>query len=250
MSDDIYLDGRHYDGMFSGQGEDLPFWTALAGKYGDPILELACGTGRVTLHLVQQGFQVTGIDNAEAMLAEAREKAAAAGLPVSWVEADMAHFSLDRRFRLIILPFNALCHLLTLAEFEGCMESVRAHLAPGGRFAIDVFVPKMELLVNRPGERSSFSEYQDPDGDGLITVTEAYTYEPDTQIKRITTYHRLPNQEEVEGQLNMRMYFPQELDALLRYNGFEIEAKYGRYDLAPFGPNSEKQLIVCAKTIP
>jgi len=243
---DIYLDGRHYDQLFTNGSEDLPFWISQANQYGDPILELACGTGRIAVALAQVGFNVTGIDNAEGMLREARRKSAEAGVEVEWVKADMRDFDLGKAFSLIILPFNTLCHLLDLGDFEACLASVRNHLAPNGRFVIDVFVPKMELLINKPDERYPFSEYDDPDGRGRIAVTESYVYESDTQIKRIKTYHSIPGEDaEIEGELNMRMYFPQELDALLKYNGFVLECKYGSYDQTAFDIESEKQLIVC-----
>jgi len=77
---DIYLDGRHYDQLFTNGSEDLPFWIRQANQYGDPILELACGTGRITVTLAQAGFNVRGIDNAEGMLGEARRKSAEAGV--------------------------------------------------------------------------------------------------------------------------------------------------------------------------
>jgi hypothetical protein len=158
----------------------------------------------------------------------------------------MRDFSLDRTFSLIILPANALCHLLYLSDFEACLASVRKHLAAEGRFIVDVFVPKMELLVDRPGERSVFSEYDDPAGGGKIVVTQSYVYEPHTQIRRIKTYHPIPGQDgEIEGELNMRMYFPQELDALIKYNGLQIEHKYDSCEQTAFGPGSEQQLIVC-----
>lgn len=244
--DDIYLDGRHYDRLFAGVREDLPFWISLANKNGDPILELACGTGQVTLALAQAGFSVTGIDTSEGMLKEAWRKSEEAGAIVEWVKADMRDFNLDRAFSLIILPANSLWHLLDPSDFEACLANVRKHLAPYGRFAIDVFVPKMELLINNPGERSRFSEYDDPDGTGRIVVTQSYVYESDTQIKRVKTYHSIPGEgEEIEGELNLRMYFPQELDALVKYNGFVLECKYGRYDQTAFDAASEKQLVVC-----
>jgi SAM-dependent methyltransferase len=242
--DHLYHDGRRYDRIFAAT-EDLPFWSRLAAQQGGPILELACGTGRVTIALAQQGLRVTGLDNAAAMLAEAARKGVDAGVDVTWVAADMRHFALHEIFALIILPANTLCHLLTTADFVACMACVKQHLAPNGRFVIDVFVPRMELLVNRPGERFPFAEYEDPDGRGPITVTESYTYEPDTQIKRITTHQQMPDGTEFAGKLNMRMYFPQELDALLRYNGFVIEKKYGAYNRAPFDRHAEKQLLIC-----
>jgi SAM-dependent methyltransferase len=244
--DDIYLDGRHFDRLFAGTSPDLGFWLSLAATHGDPILELGCGTGRVAIPLAQRGFRVTGIDRSEAMLQQARTKSAQANANVEWLEADIRDLHLDQAFALIIIPNNTLCHLLDLGDFEACMACVRSHLAPCGRFAIDVFVPKPELLINRPGERLPFSEYDDPDGKGRIVVTESYVYEADTQIRRVRTHTSIPGEDkEVEGRLDLRMYFPQELDALLKYNGFVIKGKYSSYDLRPFDAESEKQLIVC-----
>ena len=244
--DHIYRDGRHFDQLFAGANQDLAFWIGQAEQHGDPILELACGTGRVTVPLARQGFKMTGLDNSEAMLNEARRKSSAANVEIEWIEADMCDFDLAKTFSLIILPNNTLCHLLSLDDFEACLASVKKHLARGGKFVVDVFVPKVELLVEVPGERFPFSEYDDPDGRGRIVVTESYVYEPDTQIKRITIHHAIRGEEEIEGELNMRMYFPQELDALVKYNGFVIDDKYGDYDHTAFGTQSEKQLMVCA----
>jgi hypothetical protein len=140
-----------------------------------------------------------------------------------------------------------------MGDIEACLANVMKHLAPNGRFIIDVFVPKMELLIKVPGERFPMSEYDDPDGRGRIIVTESYVYESDTQIKRIKTFHAIPGEAaEIEGELNMRMYFPQELDAVLKYNGFVIEHKFGGNDQTAFDAGSEKQLVVCrlAKSSP
>jgi hypothetical protein len=181
------------------------------------------------------------------MLEEAVRKACVAGAETTWLNADIRDFDLGRLFALIILPSNNICHLLTRSDLEACLSSVKRHLAPSGRFIVDVFVPKMELLVDQPGVRFPFGEYDAPDGSGRIVVNETYDYEPDTQIKRVTTWHAVPGiEKEVSSPLDMRMYFPQELDALLEYNGFTIEHKYGDYDGAPFGRESEKQIIVCS----
>ena len=87
--------------------EDLPFWQSLARWQGDPILELGCGTGRVLLPLAEAGHTVYGIDNAPNMLSFLRQR-----IPpeledhIHLFEADMTHFSIDERFRLILLPCN------------------------------------------------------------------------------------------------------------------------------------------------
>jgi SAM-dependent methyltransferase len=243
----IYRNGRHYDAMFPGVGNFLAFWLRQAQAYGDPILELACGTGRITIPLAQQGFRVTGLDNSDNMLQEARKKAAAISTAVEWVKADMRDFDLGQRFSLIILAANTLCHLLYLADFEATMACVRRHLKPDGKFIIEVFVPDPALLLDEPGTRSSFAEYQDPNGRGQIVVTESRVYEADTQISRITTHHAIPGeQEEQIGRLDMRMYFPQELDALLKYNGFHIQDKFGSFEQTPFDAQAQHQIIICA----
>ncbi len=242
----IYQDGRHYDCLFEDSDADLAYWKSLVQQYGDPVLELACGTGRVSIPLAQAGYRVTGVDMAEGMLREARRKSAQAGVDVTWVRADMRDFDLGRKFSLIFIPANALCHLLDVPDVEAFLACVRAHLKPDGVFAIEVFVPKVELLLDKPGERFPFSEYEDPEGRGQIVVTHSYVYEPDTQNKRIKTYTAIPGEaEEIEEELDMHMFFPRYLAVLLKYNGFEMEARYGDYDRSEFGPESEKQLVVC-----
>ena len=242
--DHIYRDGRHYDRLF-GQPY-MPFWLDLARRAGGPILELGCGTGKIAIPLAEAGFAVTGLDLSEAMLAEARAKTRGRDLPIQWVHGDMTRFSLDRRFSLIILPSNNLCHLLSLEEVEGCFGCVRDHLAADGRFAIDVFVPSLKLLGRDSSHVEVMSEYDDPDGRGRVVVTATSIYEADTQIKRNITRQRFPDGTEVLGHLDLRTFFPQEVEALLKYNGFRILRKYGDYRGAEFGKCSGQQLIVTA----
>jgi SAM-dependent methyltransferase len=246
--DQIYQDGRHYDRLF-GPPQPLPaFWFEAAATYGDPILELACGTGRIILPLAAQGHEVTGIDLSTSMLAEAQRKSQAAGLPIALRLADMRHFDLEQQYHLVILANNALCHLQTLADFEACMASIHRQLAAEGRLIVEVFVPNLELLLLTADQRTPFARYDDPDGAGEIVVTQTAWYDPATQIRHNTTYYRFPGQrEEVAGTLDMRMYFPQELDALLHYNGFAIEQKFGGFDRRPFDATASTQLVILTK---
>ena len=248
-NDQLYQDGRHYDRLYASSRPLPRFWFEVAAAYGNPILELACGTGRITLPLAAQGHQLTGIDLSTAMLAEAQRKGRAAGLAVEWRLADMRNFALGCTFKLAILAANALCHLLTPADFAACMAAVRHHLAAEGRFIVEVFVPDIQLLAIPADERRSFGQFEDPDGAGQTVVTYTARYDPVTQIRHTTTYYRYPGQtEEVTGTLPMRMYFPQELDALFRYNGFSIEHKYGGFDRRPFDASFETQLFILTKS--
>ena len=244
MSDFVYLDGWRYDEMF-GDADDLPFWLEQAGQHGGPILELACGTGRVAIPLAEAGFEVSGIDLSPVMLATAAEKAARRGVDVNWVQGDIRDFHLDQTFSQVIFPANTLCHLYTVSDLERCLAAVRRHLRPSGHFIVDVFVPDLYILTRDPDTRAYLAEYRDEAGDRVM-VFGSDRYEPDTQINRVELYRRIgEDDEELLGLLPMRMYYPQELDALLRYNGFPIEHKYGTYDAGPFGPESRQQLVVC-----
>ena len=236
-----YYDGRHSD--VTNVLNDLPFWSEQAQTCGDPILELACGTGRVTLFLAKEGFKVAGIDVSNTMLAHAKKKDDKN--LVKWIKGDIRDFDLGERYALIIFPFNTICHLYESEDLEGCLSCVKRHLKQGGRFVIDVFNPDLSFLIRDPEKRHPHAEYPDPDGKGKIFVTESNVYDSAAQINRITLYYKLPGQaEEVTDTLNMRIYFPQEIDALLRCNGFVIEKKYGDCDRSPFGPGSKKQIIV------
>ena len=242
----IYQNGEHYDHMWLGGGaEYLQFWVGQARCWDGPILELGSGTGRIAIPLARGGHQVTGLEQAPSMLERARRKAAKAGVEVEWVAGDMRGFALERRFGLIILPHNTLCHLLTLADFEACAASVLRHLKDGGRFIVEVFVPDLAMLLETADRRQLFARYEDPGGGGEIVISYTSRYDAAAQIKHNTTYCQYPGRKDEEaGSLDMRIYFPQELDALFKYSGFEYQRKLGDFDGRPFGAASTKQICI------
>jgi ubiquinone/menaquinone biosynthesis C-methylase UbiE len=225
--------------------EDISFYSRQARTYGEPVLELACGTGRITIPIAEQGIKITGLDISEPMLSQARKKAAAKGVSVEWVRADCRDFKLGNKFRLIFFPFNSITHLHDLKSIEACFSCVRRHLTRDGRFIIDVFVPAMGILMRDQSKRYPVAEYPDPDGKGTVTITESNVYDSAAQMNRIKWYYSVGGGKEFIKENNMRMFFPQELDALLKYNGFVIENKFGDYGEAHFSSDSGKQLVVC-----
>ena len=174
--DAIYRDGAHYDRMF-GRGY-VEFWLSQARISGDPILELGCGTGKLSIALAEAGSSVAGLDNSPALL----QFAASKNDDVQWIEGDMRNFELNERFALIMLPSNNLGHLHTPEDFEGCIRSVKRHLVPGGVFVIDVFVPNLNLLLRDAEEEYVLDEYDSPEGRGRVRVMARSHYESTTQI--------------------------------------------------------------------
>lgn len=240
----IYANGRQYDRMYPENPEKARFWLSLAREHGEPILELACGTGRVMLPLAAAGFDVWGIDSAEPMLKEARRKATERSVNFNLELGDIRAFDLHQRFPLILLTSNSICHLTTLDEFEQLAACVRKSLTPKGVFVVEVFVPDVNALAVPVDELRPFASYEDPDGAGRIDLVYSSRYDPSTQIKHNTLFRVGPNGvNQSVGELPMRIYFPQELDALFRYNGFRV-SKFGDLHRSPFTDRSPVQLFL------
>ncbi len=241
----LYRDGRHYDIQHSNFKKDIPFYLDQARKYGDPILELACGTGRITIPIANEGFNITGLDISEGMLEKAKENARKKKLSIKWIRDDVRTFNLKRKFSLIIFPFNSIAHLHDLESIDSCFTRVRKHLKNNGRFIIDMFNPDLIRLIRNPKKRFPVVKYPDPDSKATVVITENNSYDAAKQINYITWHYKI-GKKEYSYALNMRIFFPQELDALLIHNGFAIEAKYGNFQYSKFKPKSEKQIMICS----
>ena len=124
---------------YSPLGEaELAWYLRHARETGGPVLGLACGTGRLLAKLAEAGFDTTGLDLTETMLAIARTNVEAldpgARLRVTLVKGDMSAFDLGKKFAQIHVADNSFRELATREEMLACLGGVRAHLAPGGRF--------------------------------------------------------------------------------------------------------------------
>lgn len=241
----LYDDGADYDRLNMGadSGAEADFYAACCPP-GGSVLELACGTGRLTTPLAERGFAVTGLDNSEAMLTAAEAKAAASGTTVELICADMRDFDLGRTFDLIFLPNNSLGHLHTLPDITACFAAVRWHLADGGRFALEMFNPSLPLLMRDPNAQYPVTEYE-RSGGGLVTVTETVCYDAAPQIGHGLWHDQTEGEPLNTRALDLRVFFPQELDALLTFSGLMLDAKYGSFDRAPFTSESRRQIAVC-----
>lgn len=249
-TESIHYDGRHYDLMYNNfypipnlAKLDLTFWTDMASQYGEPVLELCCGSGRIVIPLAEKGWQVTGIDISESMIEEAKRRSS----KVRWLKADVRSFEIENKFSLIIFPLNSICHLLAIEDLELCFNCVKKHLKPEGIFIIDTFnfytKAGLEDLWNK--SRCLNSVYQDPDGKGTVVVTGAAEFDLTEQICYEKLFFQLiEHQKEFVEEVTYRLYHPNELEALLKYNGFTIESKLGNYDREPFTSSSPNLIII------
>lgn len=241
---DLIYDGNIYDGMNTNM-DDLEFYKRWLPKDKDAkILELCCGTGRLTLPLVQEGFNITGVDITASMLEQAQKKASDAGLHIHFIEADMRTFALPETYDLIFIPFNSIHHLYTNEELFQTFTAVKKHLKHDGVFVFDCFSPSIQFIVESEKAEKTVATYTTNDGRNVV-IKERMRYERTTQINRIEWHYEINGEFDSVQHLDMRMYFPQEMDAYLKNNGFTIVHKYGTFEEAPFSDDSDKQIYIC-----
>ncbi|HTG46549.1 MAG TPA: class I SAM-dependent methyltransferase [Actinomycetota bacterium] len=145
---------RRYDEWAADMTADIPFYVALARDADGPVVELAVGNGRVAIPVaLATGRTVIGIDTSPSMLAQAREKAAEAGVELDLREGDMRDLELTEPAALITCPFRALLHLPTWADRRRTFEQVAASLRPGGRFAWNVFAFDHRIAARLDGSQ-------------------------------------------------------------------------------------------------
>lgn len=243
-----FRDPETYDLEVAGNDEELPLIEQWARSLEGPLLDLACGTGRTAIPLAAQGYQVTGVDIVPEMLAYAQQKAAAQSVSVEWLQADARAFHLQQQFAFMYMVGNAFQFFLTRADQEALLARVREHLTPDGGFLFETRNPSRQNLyeTHHPDPR----EYAAADGRRLV-VTEDQQYDPMTQIQTYTSYyqwlHPDDHQDHNTKRVALRYVFPQEIEALLHYNGFQIRAHYGSWQQAPLTATSREMIYVCQR---
>lgn len=246
---DPIRDGQHYDALKAQ--EDILFYRTQAQHATGPVLEIGCGTGRVTLPIAADGVAITGLDISAAMLEEAERKAQQQGLSIRWVEADAQQFDLGQRYALLLMPFNVLQFFHDAQALQQVLSNVKKHLAPDGRFAFDVFNPQVSFLAADPQQRYERARYPDPHGSGEeIVLEETREYIADRQVIKSTRYYHLgTTRNRWIRTLELRCFFPCELDLLIQHHGFHMEDKLGNFDGTPFSSHAPKQILICSRAI-
>ncbi len=240
---DLIYDANIYDGLNTFLS-DLQFYKKWLPENKDAkILELCCGTGRLTLPIAKAGYDICGVDNTDSMLKQAKIKASEAGLEIPFIEADIRTLNLQNKFDLIFIPFNSIHHLYKNEDLFNAFNAVKSHLKDGGLFLLDCFNPNIQYIVECEKEQQQIAAYTTDDGREVL-IKQTMRYESATQINRIEWHYFINGKFHSIQNLDMRMYFPQELNAYLEWSGFKIFQKFGGYKEEIFNDQSEKQIFV------
>jgi len=185
----------------------VDFYLGLARDAEGPVLELGCGTGRVTIPIAREGIAVTGLDIEPRMLELARRRSVGIGA-VKWIEADMRRYTLPQRFGLIFVAYRGFLHLLEETDQRAALGCAFEHLLPGGRLALNLVNPVVLGLLNRPGASS---------------------------ISRVS------------GRPKQRYVLAVEMARLLSETGFEFESLHGGFDRSVFDERRSTEMIWVAR---
>lgn len=243
---DLIYEANIYDGMNTDL-TDLKFYKKWLPKNKDArILELCCGTGRLTLPIARDGYKICGVDISSSMLKQAKEKASEIGLEVDFIEADIKTLNLSEKYDLIFIPFNSIQHLYKNEDLFQALNTVKKHLKENGLFLLDCYSPNIQYIVEGEKERKKIAEYVTKDGRKVL-IRQKMRYESKTQINCIEWEYYIDGEYDSIQNLDMRLYFPQELDSYLEWNGFTIIHKFGNFKEEEFIDSSEKQIFVCSQ---
>ena len=243
-SERYYRDTAKYYDEFANR-PDESFFREMAKRYGSPILELACGTGRISLMLAKEGHEIVGVELSPEMSEIMQDKLGR--LPedvqsrVTVHKGDITDFDLDQKFPLIIIP-TSFKFLLSTDDQLVCLRCVRNHLQDDGVFILDL----------HPGE--AFEE------DGAFTtapaeidgsmVTKSYRYSNDlnTQLRHWDVVVEVTRSngevERIETQSITSLFMTREIDLLMELSGFQIIEEYGGWDFSPYKPNTYRRIMV------
>jgi len=224
----------------------IAFYCDLAKAVGGPVLEIACGLGLVTIPVASQGLDVTGVDLAHPMLEYARKKAETQNLSIRWVEADARSFDLGAQYQFIFMTGNAFQAFLRREDQEALFESVRGHLLPSGVFAFETRNPSGHDLTDQSKEEFDQSYISVESHE--VSVSSTQVYDPIAQIIYWTSYRRWndgKHDHTKETHIACRFTHPQELEALLHYNGFQILRQFGSWHRDVLSTSSPSIISIC-----
>jgi len=252
---DYRSEAADYYDLAPHKPNDVPFYIEHLPRADAAVLELGCGTGRVTLPLSAHCAFIQGVDHSEAMIEICESKLAAADIAPARAmvrHADFTTCSLERRFDYIIAPFRVLQNVVSDADVEALFRMIAEHLEPDGLAILNVFRPNRgpDKLVEQWGEGGEERMWEVMDGEDKVVCsvrrsgfnTKPLVLYPDSIYRRSRSGNLL---DEAVLSVPMRCYYPTEFTALIERRGFEVVEQWGGYGGEPYGEGTE--LIVAMR---
>jgi SAM-dependent methyltransferase len=264
---ELYRRPDEYDLEHLGDDEDIPFYINLSRSLKpQSVLELACGTGRITIPVAEEGarsgYFVVGLDTEPAMLKQAGQKLkrlpAAVRKRIRLVEGDMRTWRDRKLFDLILIPCSSISHVLELRDQLAIWDRAFQNLTPGGRFVVETTMPNFaayaDSFANPPRAIVEIDrDVVDHKTGTRLVRHRTVTYMPAEQRAQIRfLYEKYRGKNRVDRYIDdfeSHVYFPRELQLLFMHAGFEIESVFGDYARRPLRSSSEQMIVIGRKPI-
>jgi SAM-dependent methyltransferase len=239
-----------YDIEHANFQDDVDFYRQWARACGSPVLDIGCGTGRLTIPLAADGHSVTGIDSSAAMLDRARAAISAAHLDdrITLVQADARTFALNQRFRLALCGLGSFAHFTTRPDQEAVLARAHQHLLPNGTLILDLSNAGLLELVEHAGQLLHQGTWEFGAPNHYLSHLITAAFDPVGHCLRITHFY---DEYDQAGPLRRTithttcyLFSRGEIELLLAAAGFTVRAIYGTYDLDPYDDESPRLLIV------
>jgi len=233
----------YYDCDVGNVTVDIPLFLEYAEQTGDPILELACGTGRILIPIAEAGYKIHGLDISENMLIIAEEKVKEKKLSnlVTLTIGDMANYDLaEKNFSMAFIAFRSFMHLYTQEDQLSCLECTFNHLKPGGLLIIDVYSPRFSKMAQPPDEKFRIhKEYTLPNGNRVLNKRRWRGTDLVNQVNTEDLLFEEYNSQDVLVRstvvpITTRYTFRYELQLLMERVGFRLKSVFKDFSKNPY----------------
>ncbi|HLP88736.1 MAG TPA: class I SAM-dependent methyltransferase [Nostocaceae cyanobacterium] len=233
--------------------DDLPFFLQECKKINGSVLELMCGTGRISIPLLQAGVNLVCVDASPGMLNILHQKLIARALKADIMQADVTNLQLESTFDLVLLPFQSFHELHTQAEQLKALNEIGRSLKPNGRFICTLHNPRVRIKSIIQGA-THYGTFPRLDGDGFVSLSVDLNYDSETNFVRgYQTICELDSTHQKVAEHKLSIQFSLiEFDVfqqLIQLSGFAIEEVLGNYDYSPFVPDASPFIIVSTRKL-
>ena len=246
---DYDLIAPFYDVEHAHFDEDLNLYVNFAELCSGPLLELACGSGRLLVPLAREGYELTGVDSSASMLKLAQAALEQAGVAArcTLVQEHMSKLRLGQKFRLAFIALGSFGHVCTRQEQRQTLVAVRDHLTTGGRFILDISNADVRYMEHLSGQMLHQGTWQREDG-SLLSHFVSPASSLTKHLLELTHFY----EEHWQGEAVQRtvtsthlyLFERNEVELLLEEAGFEITDVYGDYELSPFEHDSPRMIFI------
>ncbi len=225
---------------------DIPFFMNEADKAGGRALELMCGTGRVSIPLIEAGVDLTCVDYSAGMLEVFNRKIAGKGLNARLVNMDVTKLSLGEKYPLIFIPFNSFSEITGRGSAEDALRLIHSHLEDGGVFICTLQNPAVRLQA-ADGQMRVYGGFPMPGG-GTVVISYYNNFRMDTGIVNGRQFYEIYDKNSIMTskrllEINFRIYYKDEFEKLAEDSGFGIIKLSGNYDYSDFFESQSPYMI-------